>query len=235
MEVSLTHIGGPTVLVQIGDWRLLTDPTFDPAGGSYRFGWGTGSQKLTGPAIAAADLKSHRRGPAESRPPRRQPGPRRASDAAVSGQRDHHGPGRETPRGTHARGLAPVGNDAGSRRRVAPPIEITATPCRRGPPLSRPIVGDVIGFALSWDGPGARRPVDLRATRCSTTGCDEVADRLHVGTALLHLGGVRFPISRSAPLHDDRPRRQSSCDGLARAPHGHPDPLRGVEALPGRP
>ena len=32
------------------------------------------------------------------------------------------------------------------------PIDITATPCRHGPPLSRPIVGDVIGFALRWDG-----------------------------------------------------------------------------------
>ena len=33
-----------------------------------------------------------------------------------------------------------------------PAIEITATPCRHGPPLSRPIVGDVIGFALRWEG-----------------------------------------------------------------------------------
>ena len=56
MEVSLTHIGGPTVLVQVGEWRLLTDPTFDPAGGSYRFGWGTGSKKLADPAIPAAEL-----------------------------------------------------------------------------------------------------------------------------------------------------------------------------------
>ncbi len=33
-----------------------TDPTFDPPGGSYDFGWGTGSRKTAGPAIAAADL-----------------------------------------------------------------------------------------------------------------------------------------------------------------------------------
>src|SRR3954452_22264051 len=56
MEISLTHIGGPTALIEVGGWRLLTDPPFDPAGGSYRFGWGTGSRKLTGPAIAASDL-----------------------------------------------------------------------------------------------------------------------------------------------------------------------------------
>ena len=33
-----------------------------------------------------------------------------------------------------------------------PTIEVTATPCRHGPPLSHPIVGDVIGFALRWEG-----------------------------------------------------------------------------------
>jgi hypothetical protein len=56
VDVRLTHIGGPTVLIEAMDWRLLTDPTFDPPGQSYRFGWGTGSRKLTGPAMAASDL-----------------------------------------------------------------------------------------------------------------------------------------------------------------------------------
>ena len=52
--VRITHIGGPTVLIEVGGWRLLTDPTFDPPGGKYRFGWGTGSQKLAAPALGAA-------------------------------------------------------------------------------------------------------------------------------------------------------------------------------------
>ena len=55
-DVRLTHIGGPTVLIEVGGWRLLTDPTFDPPGRRYFFGWGTVSRKLAGPAIAAADL-----------------------------------------------------------------------------------------------------------------------------------------------------------------------------------
>ena len=33
-----------------------------------------------------------------------------------------------------------------------PTVDVTATPCRHGPPGSRPITGDVIGFALGWDG-----------------------------------------------------------------------------------
>jgi hypothetical protein len=56
MEIHLTHIGGPTVLIEVGGWRVLTDPTFDPPGQSYRFGWGTGSRKLTGPALAASEI-----------------------------------------------------------------------------------------------------------------------------------------------------------------------------------
>jgi hypothetical protein len=55
-DLRLTHIGGPTVLIEAAGWRLLTDPTFDPPGGKYAFGWGTGSRKLTGPAIAASEL-----------------------------------------------------------------------------------------------------------------------------------------------------------------------------------
>src|SRR5262245_47158944 len=53
LDLTLTHIGGPTLLIEVGGWRLLTDPTFDPPGRSYRFGWGTGSRKLAGPAVAA--------------------------------------------------------------------------------------------------------------------------------------------------------------------------------------
>jgi L-ascorbate metabolism protein UlaG (beta-lactamase superfamily) len=56
IEARLTHIGGPTVLIEAGGWRLLTDPTFDPPGQDYRFGWGTGSRKLTGPAMPASEL-----------------------------------------------------------------------------------------------------------------------------------------------------------------------------------
>jgi L-ascorbate metabolism protein UlaG (beta-lactamase superfamily) len=54
-DVHMTHIGGPTMLIAVAGWHLLTDPTFDSPGRTYNFGWGTASRKLTGPAIAAAD------------------------------------------------------------------------------------------------------------------------------------------------------------------------------------
>src|SRR5688572_8012902 len=56
MDVRLTHIGGPTVLIEAGGWRILTDPTFDPAGDKYSFGLGTGSEKLVGPSTDPSEL-----------------------------------------------------------------------------------------------------------------------------------------------------------------------------------
>ena len=38
--VRLTHSGGPTVLIEVEGWRLLTDPTLDAPGRRYSFGWG---------------------------------------------------------------------------------------------------------------------------------------------------------------------------------------------------
>ena len=35
-QIRITHIGGPTALIEIGQLRLLTDPTFDPAGSRLR-------------------------------------------------------------------------------------------------------------------------------------------------------------------------------------------------------
>jgi len=75
-----------------------------------------------------------------------------------------------------------------------PSIEITATPCRHGPPLSHPIVGEVIGFALRWDGQ-EHGVLWISGDTVLYDGVRQVADRLEVGIALLHLGGVRFPIS----------------------------------------
>ena len=56
MTLRVTHIGGPTALIEIGGWRIQTDPTFDPPGRRYAFGCGTSSRKLDGPAAGADAL-----------------------------------------------------------------------------------------------------------------------------------------------------------------------------------
>ena len=54
--VQMTHLGGPTVLLELGGWRILTDPTFDPPGRKYQFGWGTSSIKTAGPALQPDEI-----------------------------------------------------------------------------------------------------------------------------------------------------------------------------------
>ena len=191
-DVRITYIGGPTALIEIGPWRILTDPTFDPPGKRYFFGWGTVSKKLQGPAIPFADLE-----PID----------------AVLVTHDHHGDnldptGRELlPRmgqiittqpgakrlGGNAIGLAPWAKTT-LEAEGKPPLEITATPCRHGPPGSHPIVGDVIGFALRWDGQ-EHGQLWISGDTVLYEGVREVAKNVDVGAAIVHLGGVRFPVS----------------------------------------
>ncbi|HET6507334.1 MAG TPA: MBL fold metallo-hydrolase [Baekduia sp.] len=194
--IALTHVGGPTLLIEVAGWRLLTDPTFDPPGANYRFGWGTASKKLAGPALTREEL------------------------GAIDGvllSHDHHGDNLDPAGRALLPTLGTVVTTASGARRLAgdglsgargltdwqttvlekdgaPKLEITATPCRHGPPGSRPIVGDVIGFALRWEGQEGG-VLWISGDTVLYDGVREVARRLDVDTAILHLGGVRFPIS----------------------------------------
>ena len=196
MNVRITHIGGPTTLIEVGGWRLLTDPTFDAPGRTYHFGYGSSSRKLAGPAIPVADI---------------------GDIHAVLLTHDHHGDNLDDagraflPRagvvvtttsgagrlGRNARGLEPWATTRlEAEGRIT--IDVTATPCRHGPAGSHFIVGDVIGFALRWDG---QQHGDLWITGDTVLfdGVRQVADRMRVGTMLVHLGDVHFGVT--GPVH----------------------------------
>lgn len=53
--MQATYMGGPTALLELGGLRLLTDPTFDPAGSEYPTSLYT-LRKMQDPAIAAEDM-----------------------------------------------------------------------------------------------------------------------------------------------------------------------------------
>ena len=55
VELRVTYIGGPTALFEYGGLRLLTDPTFDPAGTTYPTKLYT-LRKLADPAVQADAL-----------------------------------------------------------------------------------------------------------------------------------------------------------------------------------
>ena len=163
----------------------------DAPGQTYRFGRGK-STKLSGPALAPDDV-----GPID----------------VVLLSHDQHGDNLDdagrvvlatTPTvittkvgarrlGGGVRGLDPweVTRLDGAGK---PTLEVTATPCRHGPPLSRPIVGQVIGFALRWD--GQRNGVLwVSGDTVLYNGVRGVADRLDVDIAIVHVGEVQFPIT----------------------------------------
>ena len=94
-----------------------------------------------------------------------------------------------------------------------PTIEITATPCRHGPPLSHPIVGDVIGFALRWDGQ-EHGVLWISGDTVLYDGVREVAERLTVDTAIIHLGGVKFPVSGPLRYTMNAKEAVDLCDQL---------------------
>ncbi len=190
--IRVTHIGGPTVLIEAAGRQLLTDPTFDPPGAAYRFGWGTGSRKTAGPAIAAADLPpidvvllTH-----DHHDDNLDAAGRALLPSAGAVVTTRAGAGRL---GGGARGLGPW-ETATLTAPGVPDLEITATPCRHGPPGFRPIVGEVTGFALRWEGQ-EHGVLWISGDTVLYDGVREVADRLDVGVALVHVGGVRFPVT----------------------------------------
>ncbi|MFI5028248.1 MAG: MBL fold metallo-hydrolase [Solirubrobacterales bacterium] len=193
-SIAITYVGGPTALLEVAGLRLLTDPTFDPPGRRYHFGWGAMSRKLQGPAISPAEI---------------------GRIDAVLLSHDHHDDnldpaGREllpaagrvitTPSGARRLGGGSLGLAPWSTTTLTTPeveVKVTATPCRHGPPLSRPIVGEVVGFLLEWEGQG-NGALWLSGDTVLFPGVTEVGERFDVGIAIVNLGAARFPFSGPA-------------------------------------
>lgn len=191
--MHVTRIGGPTAFVEWEGWRILTDPTFDPPGRVYSFGFGTSSRKQSGPAVAVDALAP--------------------IDVALVSHHHHadnlDDAGRDalaqattviTTRAgakatTHpdARGLA-AGDSVTLKAPGKPALTITATPCRHGAPLTRPIVGPVVGFALTLDG-AARPGLWMTGDTVLYGPLRRFASELEPEVTLVHMGAVRFGLT----------------------------------------
>ena len=193
LELALIYVGGPTVLLELGGLRLLTDPTFDPAGSAFH----TPTyqlRKTQSPALPPEEL---------------------GRIDAVLLSHDHHydnldAAGRQLLNaaarvltteagaerlGGNARGLAPWS----TIELVAPNgrvLRVTGTPARHGPPDGDR--GPVTGFALAWvDAPG--RAIYVSGDTVWYEGVAAVSERLPVRIALLFLGAAR--IAAVGPAH----------------------------------
>jgi L-ascorbate metabolism protein UlaG (beta-lactamase superfamily) len=186
MTLSITLIGGPTALIEIDGFRLLTDPTFD-APGAYQLPH-VKLEKLVGPAVTAetigevdAVLLSHDQ----------------HSDNLDHSGRDFLKKAKRVLTteagakrlGGKAEGFAPweVTELTGSNGRS---LTITATPARHGPAGIEPLSGDVIGFVVASNKSGSR-PVYISGDTTWFDGVAEVARRFMAGVVLPFAGAAQ--------------------------------------------
>jgi L-ascorbate metabolism protein UlaG (beta-lactamase superfamily) len=183
-HITLTLIGGPTVLIEYDGLRLLTDPTFDPPGQYQGPHSPVRHLKTTGPALSVEQL---------------------GTLDAVLLSHDHHfdnldNAGRAllpnvgtiwtTKSGAQRLGGNAAGLDPFETRvlegRNGSRLLVTATPARHGPIGDD--AGDVVGFAL-----GAEQPGDLLYITGDTlwfAGTAEVARRFAPRVVVLFTGAA---------------------------------------------
>jgi L-ascorbate metabolism protein UlaG (beta-lactamase superfamily) len=183
MSLTITLIGGPTALIEIDGFRLLTDPTFD-APGSYQLPH-VKLEKLEGPAMTAdavgeidAVLLSHDQ----------------HSDNLDHSGKEFLGKAKRVLTteagarrlGSHAEGFAPW--DSTELKKGGATLTITATPARHGPAGIEPLSGDVIGFVVA---PNKSRPIYVSGDTTWFDGVAEVARRFDCGVVLPFAGAAQ--------------------------------------------
>lgn len=192
-DVTITAVGGPTLLIEWLGLRFLTDPTLDPAGGDYPVGPVT-LRKTGGPALGVeqlgridAVLLSH---------DQHDDNLDRAGRALLpAAGRVLTTPGAASRLGGHAVGLA-----SWESLDLAAPggrtVRVTATPGRHGPPGIEPVSGDVTGFVLSA---GLTGGIYVSGDTVWYEGVAEAARRFPVRVAVLFLGAAR--LAEIGPAH----------------------------------
>src|SRR6476646_5161477 len=197
LTLRATYIGGPTALLEVAGLRLLTDPTFDPAGTEYRTPVYT-LRKTDDPAIAPDALG--------------------AIDAVLLSH-DHHFdnldhagrsllPGARqvltTPAGAERLGGNAVGLATWEHVDLPAPgeqtVRITSTPARHGPADGDR--GPVTGFLLT-DARDVQAPTTPAIYVSGDTvwyeGLRPIAERADVKVAFLFLGAAR--VREVGPAH----------------------------------
>jgi L-ascorbate metabolism protein UlaG (beta-lactamase superfamily) len=191
--VRLTYVGGPTILLEVGGLRLLTDPTFDPAGSEYTTPVYT-LRKTQSPGISADAI---------------------VPIDAVLLSHDHHfdnldragrallpraGRVITTPVGAERLGSPTIGLAPWQTVEMPTPsggqLRVTSTPARHGPADGDR--GPVTGFIVALDD----HPNDAIYISGDTVwyeGVAEVARRSRVRVAVMFMGAAR--VREAGPAH----------------------------------
>ena len=185
MSLSITLIGGPTALIEIDGFRLLTDPTFD-CPGDYQLPH-VKLEKLTGPAMSVRDVG--------------------AIDAVLLSHDQHSDNLDHSGRDFLAEAKRVLTTETGAKRLggktegFAPwastelkkggrSLTVTATPARHGPAGIEPLSDDVIGFVVESSEAGSR-PIYISGDTTWFDGVAEVAKRFKAGVVLPFAGAAQ--------------------------------------------
>ena len=195
-SLTLTLVGGPTALIEIDGFRLLTDPTFDLPG-SYQLPQ-VKLEKLSPPALTAdaigevdAVLLSH---------------DQHSDNLDKSGKRFLSRAKRVLTTeigakrlGGHVEGFAPWASTELTKNGRS--LTITAAPARHGPHGIEPLAGDVIGFVLSSKN---SRPIYISGDTVWYDGVAEVAQRFKAGVVMPFAGAAqtRGPFHLTMDVND---------------------------------
>lgn len=185
LPITITLIGGPTALIEVGGLRVLTDPTFDPPGVYQKAP--VHFEKTTGPALSAAELG--------------------ALDAVLLSHDQHldnldHagrallptvGTTFTTEAGAMRLGETTVGLAPFATRTLAnrdgKTLLVTGAPARHGPVGIEPISGEVTGFLIGVDEPGDA--VYVTGDTVWYEGTEEVARRYAPRLVVLFAGSAQ--------------------------------------------
>jgi len=177
--IDVIYLGGPTVILEIGGLRLMTDPTLDPAGETFTINDKPAYRKTAGPA--AADI---------------------SKIDVVLLSHDQHGDnldnaGREFIKTVPKTFTTKIGAERlkGNAVGLSPwetvilgdNITITSTPARHGPAGSGHLTGDVTGFIV------ATREMQIYITGDTVFygGIKEVAERFKPKYVFIFAGAAK--------------------------------------------
>jgi L-ascorbate metabolism protein UlaG (beta-lactamase superfamily) len=193
-SVTLTYIGGPTALIELDGLRLLTDPTFDPAGAEFPTALYS-LKKTSSPAIPLEALGkidvvllSH---------------DHHFDNLDNAGRASLHNAGKvlTTPAGADRLGNSAVGLAPWQGLELPTPrgntLRVTGTPARHGPAGGDR--GPVTGFLLSLvEAP--ENAIYVSGDTVWYEGVAEVSQRFSVKLAILFMGAAKVQQVGPAPL-----------------------------------
>jgi L-ascorbate metabolism protein UlaG (beta-lactamase superfamily) len=195
-ESFLSYIGGPTALLDLRGFRLITDPTFDAAGAQFPSPTGSYAlEKTMSPAIAAenlgridAVLLSH-----DHHPDNLDSAGRNLLRHATRVLTTVEGAERLDQSATGLRPWDSVVLESGDGR----DLRVTATPARHGPHGGDR--GPVIGFVVesSTGHPGA---IYITGDTVWYEGVADVAARFSVTTVIAFMGAARVAAAGQSHL-----------------------------------